>query len=368
MKKINWWWTSFNGNDAQALKEAVNNGKISEGSKTAEFEEMFADYLNVPYAVATTSGSVALLIACMVAKIDEGDEVILPDRTWVATANAPYFLKSKPVLVDCSPELPTIDCSLIQSMISDCSKAIVPVHINGRDANIDQINRIAKQNKLTVIEDAAQALGSKNEFGYLGTQAEIGCFSLGITKLVPAGQGGVIVTKEKTLYDQIKLIKNHGVVDNYTETWNEFGFNFKFTDLQATLAIAQLKKIDQKIEQLKKIYEIYKNGISNLQSVKIIPVNIKKGEIPLWVEAISPHRTKILKYLKSHGVNCRPYHPSLHTCKYFSSTTSFENSTRFQDQAFILPCGPDQPIENVYFTTQKLCEFDEEYQASSLVD
>ena len=360
LKKINWWWTSFDEDDAIALNDAVSTGTISEGKKTAEFEEMFADYLNVPYAVATTSGSVALLIACMVAKIKMGDEVIIPDRTWVATANAPYFVKAKPILLDTYEQLPIIDYSLIDGAITENTKAIIPVHINGRDAGTNRIKAIAKKNELIVIEDAAQALGSKNKSGYLGTQSDMGCFSLGITKLIPAGQGGVVVTREKELYKALKLVKSHGVVDNYTEAWNDFGFNFKLTDLQATLAIKQLGKIEEKIDQLESIYSFYENGLANLNNVSIIPVDLSKGEMPLWVEAISPYRDQALNYLKSYGINCRPYHPSLHRCKYFESTNQFPNSIKFEKQSFILPCGPDQPLENVNFTIQKLQEFDDE--------
>ena len=347
MSGISWWRTSFGEAEAEMLRNAVFNEHISQGPLTLKLEAEISKALDVPYAIATTSGSVALVMALMALGVGRDDEVIVPNRTWVATAHAAMLLGARVVLVDVLPDRPVMDVSRLREKITARTKAIMPVHLNGRAVNMEQVNSIAKEFGLHVVEDACQAIFSRNSEGFLGTQSEIGCFSLGVTKLISTGQGGVLVTRNENVYEQLKLLRNHGVVDNFTDRWNQIGCNFKFTDLLAAFGLAQMQKVPQRIDHVKMVYERYVDGLKGLSFVRPIPVALTSGEIPLFMEVLCEQRDSLMGFLAGRDIQVRPSLPSLNSSAYFESPDAFPCSDRFARDALFLPCGPDQPLENV---------------------
>ena len=238
--RIPWWRTSFGEEEVQAIAEAIRAEHITMGPITAELEKKLAEALGVPYAVVTTSGSVALLMALIALGIEPGDEVILPNRTFVATAHAVVLLGAKVVLVDVRQDIPVLDVTQLRAKITPRTKAIMPVHLCGRGGDLEELLRIAKEHGLLVVEDACQAIFSRGEQGYLGTRSDAGCYSLGITKLIGTGQGGLVVTRDVETYQKLRLVRNHGVADVFKADFNLLGFNFKFTDMMAALGLVQL--------------------------------------------------------------------------------------------------------------------------------
>jgi len=357
MYKILWWRILFGEPEFQKLRKSVEEEHISQGAITEEFESNFAKSLDVPYAVATTSGSVALLMALMALGISRDDEVIIPDRTWIATAHAALFLGAKAILVDVKSDIPIMDVSQIRRKITKRTKAIMPVHLNGRAVDMEEIHKISKEYGLYVIEDACQALYSKNSKGFLGTQSDAGCFSLGVTKLISTGQGGVVVTRNKEMYEKLKLVRNHGVVDNFADTWNQMGFNFKFTDLQASFGVAQLSRVQGRVAHVKEVYAKYADAIADFPFIKLVPVKVSEGEVPLYVEVLSDERERLIKFLGSQGIQVRPVPPNLHLSDYMNNTDNFPYSDIFGSQGMYLPCGPEQPLENVEFVLKSLSYF-----------
>ena len=362
-KSIPWWRTSFGQSEVDKLAESVSNEHISQGPVTAEFEEKFASAINMPFAVATTSGSVALLISLMALGIERGDEVIVPNRTWIATAHAVLMLGAKVVLVDVKPDSPIIDIDQVRKKITPKTKAILPVHVNGRACDIDELNLIAEQNNLHIIEDAAQAMFSKNKEHFLGTQSSLGCFSFSPAKLVSTGQGGMIVTKNRAIYESLKLILNHGVIDNFTDRWTRLGFNFKFTDLLASFGIVQLDRTKKRIAHLYAVYDRYKAALdnANFPFIRMIPNKIKNGELPLYIEALSTERQRLMNFLTSHEIETRPATPNLHTSDYLNNPYNFPNSNIFSEQGLILPCGPEQPLDNVEKVIECLYKYSKQF-------
>ena len=354
MKPISWWRTSFGEDEIRQIRKAIDSERISQGPVTAEFESRIADALQVPYAVATTSGSVALLMALMALGIGRDDEVIIPNRTWIATAHAPLLLGAKVVLVDVLADRPVMDVSLIREKISPRTKAIMPVHLNGRAVDMAAIHTQAKEYGLVVVEDACQALFSRNKSGYLGTQSDAGCFSLGVTKLLSTGQGGFVVTRNREVYDKLKMIRNHGVVDNFTDRWNQLGCNFKFTDLMAAFGLAQLEKVRDKVASVSDIYSCYEEGLRDNPAIRIIPVDLTGGEVPLFMEVMCEKRDDLMGFLADHGIQTRPSLPSLHTSAYLGNSGEFPHSGKFDGNALFLPCGPDQPLANVEQVLRKI--------------
>ena len=357
MEKISWWRTSFGADAVSAVSQALTAEQISQGPLTSELESQIARELGVPYAIVTTSGSVALLLALMALGIGRDDEVIVPNRTWIATAHAAVLLGAKVVLVDSLPGIPALDVARIREKITPRTKAILPVHLNGRAVDMEAVNKLAAEFGLFVVEDACQALFSRNSAGFLGTQSDAGCFSLGVSKLISTGQGGVVVTRDAAIYEKLKLARNHGVVDNFTDTWNQLGFNFKFTDLLASIGLAQLSHSAECIGHVKKVYARYQESMAEFPFLRMIPVQVESGELPLYVEVLCDERGALLEFLSARGIQTRPSLPSLHTSDYLDNEGDFPNSLLFAQQGMYLPCGPSQSLENVDLVLDALRQF-----------
>jgi len=345
---IPYWRVNFSEDVIVKVSESIRNENISMGSVTEEFEHLMGEALGVPYVVATSSGSTALLMTMMALGIKAGDEVIIPNRTWIATAHAPMILGAKPILVDVLPDRPVIDTSLIREKINSRTTAIIPVQLGGCSVEMKEVWEIAKEYNLIVVEDASQALFSKYLGKYAGTQSEVGCFSMSVAKLVSSGQGGFAVTKNRELYEQMKLIRTHGVANIINaSSFTRMGCNFRFTDLQASVGLVQLAKVSENINNLIFIYKMYQDGLKGMDWIKLLPVYIEKEEVPLYIEVMVEGREELIKYLESNDIQSRPVSPDLDSAKYLDCNEIFPNSQLFGKQGLILPCGPDQPIENV---------------------
>jgi len=357
MKQISWWRTAFGDEEIAKITDAIHHEHLSMGPVTADFEQAIADKLGVPYVVATTSGSMAMLMALMAAGIKPGDEVIVPNRTWIATAHAPLLLGAKVVLVDVEPDRPIIDATKIEEKITARTKAIMPVHLNGRSAAMREVNQIAQKHGLKVIEDAAQAFCSRNKDGQLGAQSFAGCFSLSVAKIISTGQGGFIVTRDKSTYEKLVLMRTHGVNDVINATYTEMGFNFRLTDVQAAIGIVQVGKVDKRIEHVKRIYNKYAGGLKDLPFLKFVPVNIASGEIPIYIEILAADRRRLMGHLSQNGIQTRPFYPDLDQAGYFIDKGDFPNSRPFGECGLFLPSGPDQPLENIDYVISTLRDY-----------
>ena len=358
-KKINWWRTHFDETDINGLIHTLRNECVSMGPVTVEFEEAIAKQLNVPFVVATSSGSMALLMSMMVFNVGQSDEVIIPNRTWIAAAHAAKLLGAKVVLVDVEKNSPIIDANELEKFITPKTKAIVPTPLNGRSIDMQRIWQLAKKYHFHVIEDAAQGLMCRyrenNE--YMGTKSDVGCFSLSVAKLIPTGQGGFIVTHDKSIYEKLISIRTHGVKDMVFCHFDRLGFNFRITDLQASLGITQLERIEQRIAAINRIYLEYERALLSIDCVKLIPVQLDKGEIPLYVEVLCSKRNLLVDFLNKRGIQVRPFYPNLNAAKYLSCHGSFPNAEYFASQGLVLPCGPAQSLENISLVIEALKDF-----------
>jgi len=362
MEKVSWWRTSFGEDEILQIAKSISAEHISQGLVTAEFERLIGELLHVPYVVATTSGTMALLMALMAAGVGHGDEVIVPSRTWIATAHAPLLLGAKVILVDVMQDRPLMDVGQIEKKISGKTKAIIPVHLNGRAVDMDEVNRIAKAYDLIVIEDAAQAFCSRH--GLLGRRSFAGCFSLSVAKLISTGQGGFIVTQDEETYKRLKLMRTHGVADLVNVSYTQMGFNFRFNDVLASIGIVQLGKLTARVKSLNDIYHKYEDVMHELPFIKFLPVDISAGEIPLYIEVLSPEREKLMRFFTAHDIQVRPFYPDLDTAEYLANDVELPNSRIFADQGIFLPCGPAQPLENVERVIDVLRLYGKQYHHS----
>ena len=223
--------------DENALTSAARDG----GKRVQDFESSLREFLNVKHVVSVNSGTAALHAALLALDIKTEDEVLLPSFTFVATANAVVASGAKPVFVDINTKDYTIDLQDLKKKISRKSKAIIPVHLYGHPADLTEINEIANQHSIYIIEDACQSLGSTYKNKQTGTFGKMGCFSMYASKVLTAGEGGAIVTNEDKLADTLKMIRNHGMVEGYDTRL--LGLNYRLPELSAAIAKIQMKKL-----------------------------------------------------------------------------------------------------------------------------
>jgi len=225
---------------------------------------------------------------------------------------------------------------------------------------MDNICEIAKKNNLIIIEDAAQAFLSQNTHGrYLGTMGRFGCFSLGMAKMITTGQGGFLLCHTKQDYDLVQRTKNQGVVNvGKAFNYDVLAGNFKFTDIQAAIGLAQLDRIENRKPHQVEIYRLYREGLKDVKCLKVVEVKIEQGEIPLRAEWLATSREKFIELMREKGVDVCCQIPSLHDSPHLEAKGSFPHSKIYADHLLVLPSGPDQPFENIKKTIETIKEVD----------
>lgn len=356
--RINWYEPRFDEEDIRAISEVIMSGFINEGQKTKELEEVFKRYLGVKHAIFTTSATAGLFLAIKADSIirkKENFEVIIPDLTMIATATAVEWAGGKPILVDIERDRGNIDCSLIEEAINMNTTAIIPVHILGRGADIDKLTEIAERNNLTIIEDAAGALGSKNGNKFLGTFGKVGCYSLQSNKIISCGQGGIIVTDDDEYYEVMKRLKDFGRF-NKEFLHEKIGYNLKMTDLSASIVISQFEKLESRKELLLRQRKIYEEELGNLKQIHLF--KYMAGEIPLWIDAFVKERKELVEFLKENDINTRECWPSIHMNPPYKRTDEeFPISSYFSKNILWLPNGPTISDEQIRIVCSKIKEY-----------
>jgi len=351
LQRISWWFTEFTEEDRERLMGAFDARRFSLGSVTAELESALAAFLDVPYAVATPSGTAALTLGLIAAGVRPGDEVIVPDLTWIATAQAATAAGATVVPADSLPDSPVLDPADVARRITPRTRAIVPVHFNGRAADIGALHAAIGDRPIGIVEDACKALGSAPGGRALGTLGDTGCFSLGLVSFVSAGYGGFTVTHNRETFERMRLIRDHGVArQGADETLALPGFNFKISDLLSALALGHLDRAAAKRERLIAIHRRYAEGLRDVPGMTFDAVALDAGELPLLAELNTPRREAIVDYLGRHGVETSRFHPPVHTAAYLQvpgGDETYPNATRHAREGVVLPCGPSQPLAQV---------------------
>ena len=296
-----------------------------------------------------SSGSIALLYQCLLLVLEKMMKFYcLIIRS---TAHAPALLAAKVVLVDTLPSVPLLDVNEIEKNITPKTKAIIPVHLNGRACNMKSINSIADAYDLFVVEDSAQAFLSCNDQGQkLGTLSDIGCFSLSMCKLISSGQGGFCVTKDADLANKLREIRTHGVSSTFSASkWSQLGCNFRYNDILASIALSQILHIDDYINTHRLIDKLYRDNIKNPKFLSF-DLPHSPNNIPIYHEFLVENQSSWIDYLNSCGVSARPFYPCLHTADYlfdYSDSSKFPHSFNFSSKGLSLPGGPHIPSSHV---------------------
>ena len=240
----------IDNSEIENVVKVLKSGMLASGEWVKDFEEKFANYVGTNYAISTTSGTVALDVALKALGIREGDEVIVPDFTFIATANAVLYQNAKPVFADVDEKTFNINPDDVLEKVTPKTKAIIGVHLFGHPFDVRSILEICEDYNLYLIEDCAQAHGAEYKGKKVGSFGDVGCFSFYPTKHITTGEGGMITTNNEEIANKIKLLINHGQSQKYLHT--TLGYNYRMTNIQAAIGIAQLEKLDKFNE--KRIY------------------------------------------------------------------------------------------------------------------
>lgn len=307
---------------------------ITEHKKTQELENKICNYVGCKNCIMTTSGTTAIILALMSLELNDGDEIIVPNYTMIATINAVKFLKLTPIIIDVDKDTFTINCEDIKKNITKKTKAVIHVSLNNRYKNIEEINTLCKSNNIILLEDSAQSLGCKINGKSLGTFGKIGCFSLSTPKIISTGQGGFCITDDDEIAKKINMIKNFGRKESGKDNFEVFGINFKFTDLQAVIGIEQMNKLNFRVNRMREIYNLYYDNLKDI--VKMIPP-INEEWLPWFVDIYIDNRDELIYFLKIHNVNTRPVYCEINKTSIYKSDILLENSNYVCNKGLFLP-------------------------------
>ncbi|MBU3957261.1 DegT/DnrJ/EryC1/StrS family aminotransferase [Patescibacteria group bacterium] len=336
MKRINQMEPWVGEEEKRELIACIDSGWITEAERTYKFEKMVADFVGSRYGLAANNGTVSLTIALMALGIGRDDEVIIPDMTMVATPNAVLLAGATPILVDIKRDNLCLDLEEVMKKISKKTKAIMPVAMNARPPDMDGIERISREYNLFIVEDSAQALGSYYKGKHLGTFGEIGSFSFSTPKIITTGQGGVVVTDSKRLRDKMYRIKDFGRIDRKTQKHDTIGWNFKFSDIQAAVGIAQMKKLEKRIKWKRKMYRIYQEELRDVEEIKMLPTDLTQTT-PWFVDIFVDNPKMLKEYLNSKQIGTREFYPAIHSLKPYRGRGGFPVSTWASKHGLWLP-------------------------------
>jgi perosamine synthetase len=336
--------------EKKAVIEYLNGGGwLTEFEKTREFEQMIANFVGSKYASVVSNGTVSLAIALMVLGIKGDDEVIVPDFTQIASANAVILAGAKPVLVDIDTSTLCLDLNLVEKAITSKTKAIIFVSLNGRCPNMNEVVALARKHGLYLIEDAAESLGSSYQGKHLGTFGIIGSFSFSPSKIITTGQGGALVTDDERLYRDISSIKDFGRFKPGIDSYRIMGFNFKYTDLQAVIGIEQMKKLKWRVERKKEMFALYQQELDGVSEVKFIKTNLKDTS-PWFIDILVPDPLALKDYLEKRGIGTRPFFPPIHSQPPYRLNGKYPNSEYVSMHGLWLPSSSflsDEDIKRV---------------------
>lgn len=359
---ISWWHSDFGAAERDALLATFDRRQLTLGQQAAHFERELAEVFGVKDAVVTPSGTAALCMSLIAAGIEVGNEVIVPNFGWIATAQAAHILGAKVKLVDTQADSPSTSAEQLIDAISPNTKAIITMHFHGRDCGSLQLMDHAKDVGVTVIEDACKAMFCRYPEGsYVGTKGFTGCFSMGMVSLVSCGYGGFILTQDQAVGGRLRQIRDQGCQRSPHEAYLHKGFNFKVSDLLIALAREQLKRRDEKIQNVIRNYRLYAEGIAGLQHVSLIPMNIDGGEIPICVDLLCQRRDALIAYLSKQGIGTSLFHQAFNEAPFFVAANplgSFPHSQRFARYGFMPPCGPHQSQDNIIKTLETIKDWE----------
>lgn len=353
--------------EIDAVNKAVSSGWVSsKGEYIEKFEESFAKFCCTEHCVLVSNGTVALHLALEVLNIGEGDEVIVPDLTFVATANVVKMAGAVPVFADISVDDWCLDPSDVEKKITSKTKAIIPVHIYGHPAPMNELQKLAELHGLHLIEDAAEAHGAEYDGKRVGGLGAMATFSFYGNKIITTGEGGAITTNNEKLASRARFLRDHGMSSEKRYWYTEVGYNYRMTNMQAALGYVQLNQIQDFLNERAKILECYKKHL-RIGNIVWNPVGYLAKPVN-WITCLvikdfnSSQRDELLLQLSSKGVDTRPFFYPLSTLPMYERATC-ETSLKISSQGLNLPTFPGLKESEIIYICNELSTIIEHLRA-----
>jgi perosamine synthetase len=336
----------LNGNELNYVNQCIKTAWISsQGKFVRQFEDLFSELVGQQHALAVSNGTVALHLALAALGIGKGDEVIVPDLTFAATINAVLYVGATPVLSDIDPLTLGLSLDTVRPLITEKTKAIIPVHLYGMPCDVMPIVMMARERNIYIIEDCAEAVGSKYYDKHVGYHADASTFSFFGNKTITTGEGGMVVFKDNKIADHARILRDHGM-SKIRRYWHDhIGYNFRLTNLQAAIGVAQLERVGDIVKKKRSIAESYTKYLKDVPGL-ILPADTDWSYNTYWlytflVEGISEDkRDRIIRKLSNKGIETRPVFYPLHIMSPYSE---YGNSANFPIASKAAACGISLP-------------------------
>lgn len=346
--------------DKMAVRDALGSALLTDGPRLRQFEEAFARFTGAKYAIGVSNATSALHLSLKAIGVGKGDEVIVPDMTFVATANAVVLSGAIPVFADVEKETMNISVDSIKKRISSKTKALLPVHFAGRSCDVAGINKIAKEYNLKIIEDCAHAIGTKCNRKHVGNFGSAGCFSFYPTKNITTIEGGMVVTNSKNVAKYVMTARNHGITKTLAQRYShgkpwdydmeESGYNYRLDEVRSALGLSQIKRIKRLNALRKESFEYYNKKLKDIRYL-ITPNSSSRDDhaYHLYILRVQKNnkvsRDELFKQLLQRGIRTSVHYKPLHMFTAFKKSGSdvkdLKNSTSLYDEIISLPFYPN---------------------------
>lgn len=361
--------------DIDAVTATIKKGVYwAIGPNIELFEKSIADYVGTKYALAFNSGTSALHSALLALGIGKGDEVIVPSFTFIATANAPLFVGATPVFADIEERTLGLDPADVEKKITSRTRAIIPIHYAGNPCLIRELKTIADRHGLALIEDAAEAMGATYDNKQVGSFGNVGIFSFCSNKIISTGEGGAITTNDQNTVNSLRKIRSHGrtETENYFTTnelmdYVRLGYNFRMSDITASLGITQLNKIEMLIAMRREKAALYDAKLKNVSGIRLFPGLPKhKNVYQMYPILVQSQRDRLVSFLSKRGIMSKVYFPSVHESQYYKNVlkirTPLPVTEKISRQILTLPLFPHISEQEVDYVVDGIKTFIEKNQ------
>ena len=349
----------FFPNTQKYVNDCIDKTWISsKGSYINEFETSFANYLAIKFATSVNNGTAALHMCLCALGIGEGDEVIVPTFTYIASVNAIKYVGAEPIFIDSDLDTWNLDTNLLDNLVTKKTKAIMAVHLYGNPCDMNALKGFCDMKNIFLIEDVAEAFGSTYEDQFLGTFGDVASFSFFGNKTITTGEGGMVVSNNKKFIDKVESLKNQGASEN--KYWyEEIGYNYRMTNICSAIGLSQIEQADLILKRKKEIAAIYKDELNEC------PLDFQKTQIngvsSYWLFSVLTEdknvRDDLSNFLNKSGVETRPLFYPAHTMPMYKFEGSFPVSQSLSDRGMNLPSFPDLSNEDVVKISTLIKEF-----------
>jgi len=347
------------------VNDAVKNGWNNNWNLyLSKLESSFKEKFNTKYSLLTSSCTGAMHLAIRAMGIGEGDEVIVPELTWVATASVVNYVGATPVFVDVDLSTWTMDPESFRNAITEKTKAVMPVHLYGHPAKMDEIVSIAREHNLKILEDAAPAIGAKFDNKYCGTFGDVAAFSFQGAKMMVTGEGGIVITNDDEIFANIKQYSEHGRSKDPDNTfWIEtIGYKYKMSNIQAALGFAQFERIDELIDRKRLIFSWYEKRLGEIEGLRMNKEADWAKSI-YWMTSIflkkdfGISRNDLMKKLKQDGIDTRPVFPTISKYPMWYSDCHNPNTRAISENSINLPSGHNLEEEQIDIICKSIIKY-----------